>query len=158
MKTTLQLRAIGMSLLIALFSAGCDRKATGQNAPPSKEAEATPSGTKTPPLKETHPPALRSEMTLSSKAKKPLSELIREMQSLRTGDRAQEGHNLMKEFVAAWRPVGKRTPELETLLGRPDERRHDSLSYRFDTGYYGWRWVFTTSGDLITDVTIKLMN
>jgi hypothetical protein len=81
----------------------------------------------------------------------PVQSLAQAIQRHRTTKEVNAADKAMQEFVSQWRPIGKQPTELECLLGKADERTADYLDYRFDTGDFGWSWVFQLSSDTITN-------
>lgn len=58
------------------------------------------------------------------------------------GDGALEARNAMEASLKTWNPIGRSALELKAAFGKPSVEKVDSITYMFDTGYFGWVFVF----------------
>jgi hypothetical protein len=93
-------------------------------------------------------PALAPE---NPKADPPIENLALQIRKARGQKDAGRSTNLMREFVATWKPIGRSAGSLVEQVGLPDEKTPTSLQYRFDAGYGGWIWIFKIADGKVVD-------
>lgn len=56
----------------------------------------------------------------------------------------------MHELLSLWSPIGRKTDEVEQMLGEPSEENQAKLVYRFDDGDQLYEWTMQKANGTIT--------
>lgn len=91
----------------------------------------------------------------SSAGAPPNPETVRRVQSSmrdRVGDGAFKAKDALESFLTLWKPIGRTSDELRSVLGTPDRDVNGSIFYIFDTGFGGTAFIFKVADGKIIAV------